>query len=645
MTPASSFQFRFIALLFLIFSIYILFIQYELNLSYHFIPELPTDYYLSNLILTHYLWPQLLFLLSIMLTVLSKPALSKTKVKKPTWLSMILIMPTIILFMYSDHLMKCIYKFSDPVCIFCIGYFGLRLRLPEIFTDNDNFGIKNPESWFENEISFNWKTSTGYINVLNPFQGILIVGAAGSGKTYSLIEEIIRQSLKKGYTGFIYDYKYPDLSNYVYTCINSIKRPDLFYYHINFSDITRTHRINPLHPDNLPVSAFAAEYAGVILKNLKKEWVIHADFWADNAIAYLKAIIWYLKKHKPEFCTLPHVICLCLYDYSLVLNLLAHDQECKAMISSLLTAFYENAGTQVAGCISSLQTPIDKLNNPHIFWVFSGNDCDLELNNPNHPAILTIGNNPQLSATISPVISLVASVIMNKMNQKNKLKSIFLLDEAPTLYIPDLKNLPNTGRGNKICTVYCCQDFSQMNVLYGADESRALRASLANQFIGLVNDTETAEQTSKMFGQMERKIKVINVSSGVTEKNHKNYSSGYSIQHQQKNLVEINEIMTLETGIFIGKTTEAKNAFFKGRPILEPKPACLEIPVFKKLDIDKVLLAGTDLKITGNDPVFQTSNVHDIKTESQQTEKLLAMNFQKIKNESEELIFGRYSKT
>ncbi len=645
MIPTSSFQFRLIALVLLIFSIYTLFIQYEIKLGYHIITLLPTDFYLSKLIIKHLLWPQLLYVTALVVVVLSRPALSENQHVKPTWLVMILILPTIILFIFSVNLKNSVYIFSDPVCIFCIGYFGLRLRLPGIFRGEQEFGIKNPSSWQENEFSFNWKTGNGYINVLNPFQGILIVGAAGSGKTFSLIEEIIRQALTKGYTGFIYDYKYPDLSNFVYSCINSFKRSDLNYYHINFSDITRTHRINPLHPNNLPVSAFAAEYAGVILKNLKKEWVTHADFWADNAIAYLKAIIWYLRKHAPELCSLPHVICLCLYDYSVILNLLGRDQECKAMISSLMTAFYENAGAQVAGCISSLQTPIDRLNNPLIFWVLSGNDCDLDLNNPAHPAILTIGNNPQLSATISPVISLVASVIMNKMNQKNKLKSIFLLDEAPTLYIPDLKNLPNTGRSNKICTVYCCQDFSQMNVLYGADESRALRASLANQFIGLVNDTETAEQTSRMFGQMERKIKNANVSTGITDKNDKNYSSGYSIQHQQKNLIEVNEIMTLETGMFIGKATEAKNAFFKGKPILPPKPVCTETPVFKELNLAAILIAGSDRQIPEINNILPLGNVIDIKIEMGYIEKLLAMNFQKIKNESEQLIFGPHSKS
>ena len=645
MITPSSFQLRLIAFFLLFFSICTLFIQYEIKLDYYKITLLPADFYLSKLIIKHLLWPQFLYLTTLVIIVLSRPASSEDQHKKSSRLYMILIMPTIILFIFADNLKKSVYRFSDPVCIFCIGYFSLRLRLPAIFYGEPDFGIKNPASWHENEFSFNWKTGSGYINVLNPFQGILIVGAAGSGKTFSLIEEIIRQSLTKGYTGFIYDYKYPDLSNFVYSCIESFKRPDLNYYHINFSDITRTHRINPLHPDNLPVSAFAAEYAGVILKNLKKEWVTHADFWADNSIAYLKAIIWYLRKHAPEFCSLPHVICFCLHDYSVILTLLARDQECKAMISSLMTAFYENAGAQLAGCISSLQTPIDRLNNPLIFWVLSGNDCDLDLNNPAHPAILTIGNNPQLSATISPAISLVASVIMNKMNQKNKLKSIFLLDEAPTLYIPDLKNLPNTGRSNKICTVYCCQDFSQIDVLYGGDESRALRASLANQFIGLVNDTKTAEQTSRMFGQMEQKIKNINVSTGVTEKNDKNYSTGYSIQHQQKNLVEVNEIMTLETGMFIGKTTEAKNPFFKGKPILAPKPVCTETPVFKELNIQAVLIADNDRQIREIKNILPSGNVIDIKIETGYIEKLLAMNFQKIKNESEQLIFGPHRKT
>lgn len=613
------------ALILLLVSIYVLFIQYELQLHIFFIRSLQFDHFVYSFVIRYRSGPQIFYLLSLIFLRLSKTVIAEAKVNKIQIGTSILVFPLLILFLKIQQLKVDIFSLADPLTAISIGIIFLKFRLPHVLTTKETAGFVNPDLWLENESSFNWITNTGYINVLNPYQGMLIVGGAGSGKTYSLIEEIIRQAIKKGYTGFIYDYKYPELSNFVYATMTEIKGHKLHYYHLNFSDISRTHRINPIQPANLPVSAFAAEYASVILKNLKKEWVTHADFWADNAIAYLKAIIWYLKKHKPAYCSLPHVISLCMVDYPVILSLLSRDPECKAMVASLITAYNENAGSQVAGCISSLQTPIDKLNNPHIFWVLSGNDCDLDLNNPDHPAILTIGNNPQLAETISPVISLIASVIMKKMNQKNRLKGIFLLDEAPTLYIPDLKNLPNTGRSNKICTVYCCQDFSQMNVLYGADEARALRASLANQFIGLVNDVETAEITSRMFGHRQLEVKSLNASSASSEQSETNYTSGYSIQHQQKNLIEVNEIMTLETGMFIGKTTESKHAFFKGKPIISSKPNSAEVPAFKELLLASKATQADDLNLT--------------------TEKLLELNFRKIKNETEELIFDSYRRT
>lgn len=615
----NSAQLKPVAFLFLVAALYLLALQYQTQLNFYVIPSLPFDVFFQKLLLRYPCLSRCSYLTTLGLMLLFRQGSAERPFMPVEKVGFMLLPPIMILFWASPGLRAEPFAVCYPATILLISLISSRLRFPPLSPVAEQFGIKNPISKVQNEYSFNWRTDTGYINLLNPFQGVLIVGGAGSGKTYSLIEEIISQAITKKYTGFIYDYKYPELSNFVFDSLNEARPENLNYYHINFTDMERTHRINPLHPYNLPVSAFAAEYAGVILRNLKKEWVSHADFWADNAIAYLKAIIWYMKRNHPEYCSLPHIICMSMIDYPVILGLLSRDPECRGMVASLLTAYKENAGQQVAGCISSLQTPLDKLNNPLIFWVLSGNDCDLNLNDPAHPALLTIGNNPQLAETIGPVISLVASVVMKKINQKNRLKSIFILDEAPTLYIPDLKNLPNTGRSNQICTVYCCQDFSQMNVLYGADESRAIRASLASQFIGMVNDVETAEMVSRMFGQMEKQVTNLSSSSGSNSSDDENYSRSLNTEHREKNLINANEIMTLGTGVFIGKTTEAKRPFFRGRPLIGPKPEHQPVPAFKDL-----LFKGLE---TGKMPDQETL-----------TRKLLDLNFRKIKYECEEII-------
>jgi len=489
-----------------------------------------------------------------------------------------------ILILFSNRLITILFIGVYPVNLIIIhilyqSLFPINIKEKS----NSDIKIKTESRKMENESSFHWKTESGNINIVNPFQGILIVGGAGSGKTYSLIQEIIAQSFKKGYTGFIYDFKYPELTEFTYQCFLENPFSKLKFYTVNFLEPEKSHRINPLHPRNIPISVFANEFATVILKNLKKEWVNKQDFWADNAISYLKAIIWFLRKHEPHSCTLPHVIAMALKEYSWVLEVLGQDLECKSMISSLWTAFRENAQSQIAGCISSVQNPIDKLNSPEIFWVLTGDEAPLNLNSPENPAILTIGNNASIQESLNPIISLISSVIIKNLNQKGKLKSIFLLDEAPTLFIPNLKDLPNTGRSNRISTIYCCQDYSQMELMYGKEESRVLRASLGNQFFGMVNDIETAVQISRVFGKENEMNQSKTLSSSYSATQSAQSSTGYSYSYIQKEILKPNAALYFNTGFFVGKLTEAKKPFFAGKPIIpkrkDPKP----LPEFKKL--------------------------------------------------------------
>ncbi|EGX26703.1 hypothetical protein BSEG_04624, partial [Phocaeicola dorei 5_1_36/D4] len=101
-------------------------------------------------------------------------------------------------------------------------------------------------------------------------------------------------------------------------------------------------------------------------------------------------------------------------------------------------------------------------------YIFSGDDFSLNVNDPQNPIVLTVGSYPTLTQTFAPLCSLVITVATKLMNQPAKAPSFVLLDEAPTIFVPNLEVLPNTGRSNKVATVLMCQDLAQLTDGYGS---------------------------------------------------------------------------------------------------------------------------------------------------------------------------------
>ncbi len=233
--------------------------------------------------------------------------------------------------------------------------------------------------------------------------------------------------------------------------------------------------MNPLNPRYIPTAAHASEYALAIINNLIPESIQKPDFWIRSAQALLTATIWYLKKHHPGYCTLPHVVNLLVgEDHESLLELLREDYECASMIRSIVTAVDLKASGQIAGMISSLQVALARINSPEICYVLSGDEFDLDINHPLSPKVLCIGSSPALSDTFAPVIACLIAVATKQMNQQGKRHSFILLDEGPTLFIPKLDQIPATARSNKVATIYMAQDFSQMKKEYGQNESEAI---------------------------------------------------------------------------------------------------------------------------------------------------------------------------
>jgi hypothetical protein len=389
--------------------------------------------------------------------------------------------------------------------------------------------IKYPHSFF---LPISEDLTEGYF-INNPYRGVLIVGGAGSGKTETFVKNIIERATGLEFSGIIYDYKYPSLSNIRYS-LGKTFNLKVKNYVINFEDLKQSNRVNPLHPSYLKSVAYAEEYATTIVNNLMPETIKKPDFWSRSAIALLQASIWYFKDHYPEQCNLPNVVTFIQQPTKTVLSALRKDELCAQLISSILTAFDNNAEGQLSGTVGTLQIALNKINTPEIAYILSGNDFSLDLNDPIDPKMLCIGNSPQMQETYGPIISLICTVALKMMNQDNKHHSMLLLDEAPTLYIPKLENVPATGRERKIAVIYIAQDISQIVDRYGKEKKDTIIANLANQFWGRVSHHETAEYISKLFGKHEitRRSYSVNQNTGQSSggifSGHSSTSSGHS---------------------------------------------------------------------------------------------------------------------
>lgn len=457
--------------------------------------------------------------------------------------------------------------------VFVGGCIALIYTLRKKLKSEQSFTPKNES----NDLAFHFDVSRPWqsggkrpIEVVNPFRGILISGSVGSGKSKSIIEPVIQQSVRKNYTGILYDYESPVLSSQVWSAFRNNKS-DVRDFYVNFADLTRSHRINPLNPKFMTMSAYAYDYADTVLSNFSSEFIRQPNFFTRSSKSLYAAAMWYLKEEKPEYCTLPHASAMILTtDIPKLLERLSENDEAQAMIASVASGI--ESKNQTAGVIGTLQNIISPLLTPNIFWVLSGNELTLDLNNPNEKKFLTVANTPPLSSTFGPPISLIFSAALQQMNQQGKHQSVCVIDELPTMYIPNLDKIPATARKNRISTILAVQDFAQLEDKYTDKKAEVILSVMGNQFFGKTTNMNTAERVSKMFGTYDKEIwtksytssgmpKALDMVLSIAGQGGKD-SESRTQSFQTKPRVKPEEVVALQTGEFLGTIVDSwKNEF------------------------------------------------------------------------------------
>ncbi len=425
--------------------------------------------------------------------------------------------------------------------------------------NKQNETFPQEERLLENEFSINLparyylkdKVRNSWINIINPFRALMVLGTPGSGKSYFVIRHVITQHIRKGFTMFVYDFKFDDLSKIAYNTWLKYKhlypKPPQFYV-INFDDLSRSHRCNPLEPSAMTDITDAAESARTILLGLNREWIKRqGDFFVESPINFLTAIIWYLRKYKDgEFCTLPHVIELMQTDYDSLFTLLRTEKEIEVLINPFINAYLNDVMEQLEGQIASAKIAMARLSSPQLYYVLSGNDFNLDINNPEDPKIVCMGNNPQKIQIYGAVLSLYVSRLVKQVNKKGKQKSSLIFDEFPTIYLNNMDSLIATARSNKVATCLGIQDFSQLRKDYGREQADVIMNITGNIISGQVTG-DTAKQLSERFGKIMQDRESLSINSSDTS---------ISRSKQLESAIPPSKISSLSSGEFVGMVAD-----------------------------------------------------------------------------------------
>lgn len=435
----------------------------------------------------------------------------------------------------------------------------LKVSLNKDIFNKANESFPQEERCLTNEYSINLPAEyqlkgrfrRSWINIINPFRGSLILGIPGSGKSYFIIRHFIKQHICKGFSMFIYDFKYDDLSRIAYNILlenAKAYRVKPRFFIINFDDLSRTHRCNPLDPASMMDITDATEASRTIMLGLNREWIKkQGDFFVESPINFLTAIIWYLRKYRDgAFCTLPHVIELMQVEYKILFDALRREPEIEVLINPFISAWQNEAFDQLEGQVASAKISIARLSSPALYYVLSGNDFTLDINNPEEPKIVCMGNNPQKQQVYGAVLSLYVSRLIKLVNQRAKHKCSLIFDEFPTIYFNHIDNLIATARSNLVSTTLAVQDHSQLKKDYGREQAEVIMNIVGNILAGQVTG-DTAKQLSERFGKIVQERSSISINS---------HDSTVSRSTQLDYAIPASRIAALSSGEFVGMVAD-----------------------------------------------------------------------------------------
>ncbi|QEM04955.1 type IV secretion system DNA-binding domain-containing protein [Mucilaginibacter rubeus] len=407
------------------------------------------------------------------------------------------------------------------------------------------------------------KVRAGYINIVNPFRGTILIGTPGSGKSFGIVNPFIRQMIAKEFCCCVYDYKYPDLGKIAYYHYLLAKQQGKcvgFDFHvINLNDVERSRRTNPWRADYLRSLADASEGAEGLVEAMKKGDKSGGSdqFFTQSAINFLAACIYFFSKYEGgKYSSFPHVLSFLNHSYEDIFNTLFSEPELVSLLSPFKSAYVTKAFPQLEGQIGTLKIFISRLATKETFWVFSGDDFNLKISDKATPAMVVLANDPNTQNINSACYSVVMNRLTKLINSKGNLPSALIIDEIPTLYTYKIENLLAVARSNKVAILMGLQELPQFNQHYGKDTAATITSVVGNVLAGSVRNKETLDWLERLFGKNKQIGESLSIDRNKTST---------SLQEKLEPLIPAGKMASLNTGEMVGLIAADVQETYTGR--------------------------------------------------------------------------------
>ncbi|WPU97131.1 type IV secretion system DNA-binding domain-containing protein [Mucilaginibacter sabulilitoris] len=408
------------------------------------------------------------------------------------------------------------------------------------------------------------KIHQGWINLDNIFRGTLLIGTPGAGKSFGVVAPFIRQLMAKEFTLCVYDFKYPDLARitYYHYLLARKQHPGKHpaFHVINLNEVERSRRINPLRRDFIQTLAEALETAEGLVEALKKGDKSGGgsdQFFTQSAINFLAACIYFFSRYADgKYSTLPHVLAFLNCSYEEIFNALFSEPELGSLLSPFTNAYKAKAFNQLEGQIGTLKIFISRMATKETFWVFSGDDFNLKISDPQQPGILVLANDPGTQNINSACYSLVINRLCRLINSRGNLPCGLIIDELPTLFIHRIENLIATARSNKVAVLIGLQELPQFHQQYGKETATTIAAVVGNILSGAVRNKETLEWLERLFGKVKQTGESLSIDRTKTS---------VSISEKMEPLIPAGKIAALKAGELVGLIAGGRSSSYNGK--------------------------------------------------------------------------------